>query len=184
MADGLNGQRALRVAQVMSDFRNLQTHIAQVRAEPVDPDEFYEDGYALLRQCAVEAQALLAASFNESMLQAGPDGNEEQKKMQLQRILLDASTRRFQAQKIYLCTAAANRWISSRAAILQGQKPHAGHVPALQSVDSELRSMRATITDERVWTELRTEDYHAGRWINDDPSLASVQQWLRSQLCD
>lgn len=39
------------------------------------------------------------------------------------RIILDASGRRFQAHKIYLRAAAARRWAINRASAPPGQKP-------------------------------------------------------------
>jgi len=57
-------------------------------------------------------------------------------------IMLDASARRFQAQKIYLRAVAATRWANSRAVILQGQKPQAGHLPSLQATSEGLRAVR------------------------------------------
>lgn len=57
------------------------------------------------------------------------------------RVMLDASARRFQAQKIYLRAVAAVRWANSRNAILQGQMPHSGNAVALQQADDNLRAV-------------------------------------------
>lgn len=57
------------------------------------------------------------------------------------RVLLDASARRFQAQKIYLRAVAAARWVNMRVGILQGQARHAGHTVALQQADNALRAV-------------------------------------------
>lgn len=60
----------------------------------------------------------------------------------MNRILLDASARRFQAQKIYLRAAAAIRWVNTRNTILRGYSPSNGNLSALlQQVDSTLRSV-------------------------------------------
>ncbi|KAI9813228.1 MAG: hypothetical protein M1827_004170 [Pycnora praestabilis] len=175
----VNDARALRVAEIMSDFRTLQYYIAQYKANP-SAEDYHEEGYAILRQCEAEAQSVLSADFNAGTSQSAPS-NGEQEKTQLRRVLLDASARRFQAQKIYLRAAAAVRWANSRNAILQGLKPHVGHVPALQATDNSLRMDLTMITDERVLTDLRGGDYQAGRWIQEDPSLASIQSWIRAQ---
>ncbi|KAI9759681.1 MAG: hypothetical protein M4579_002158 [Chaenotheca gracillima] len=170
----------------MGDFRNLQHYIAQVKADPVHPDDLYEEGYTILRRCAMEAQAVLTATFDTAVL--GHDDHEEQTRMQLQRILLDACARRFQAQKIYLCAAAANRWVAQRNSILRGHRPTAAQLPALRAMEAELRSVLtekkelATITDDRVYGELSAGDYQVGRWVGEDPSLYSIQHWLRLQL--
>lgn len=54
---------------------------------------------------------------------------------------MDASTRRFRAQKIYLRATAALRWINSRNAILREQKPRPEHGPALQQIANTLRAV-------------------------------------------
>lgn len=64
----------------MTDFRNLQYYIAQIRATPT-AEEYYLEGYSLLRQCAAEAQAVLAAPFAAAT--TSPGGNSEQGKAQL-----------------------------------------------------------------------------------------------------
>lgn len=111
--------------------------------------------------------------------------------------MLDASARRFQAQRIFLRATAALRWVNSRDAILQGQKPHAGHAPALQAADNDLRAVStppqnarveadarvkelSTITDDRVVDDLRTADYQAGHWLQEDPPLYTLLSWIRS----
>ena len=153
----VNQFRALRVAEVMNEFRTLQHQISQTYANP-DPDEYYEIGYDVLRQCRSDAQALLSTHFDTGSLHV-PGSPEEEEKQQLQQyvshvefflsskpltiysILLDASARRLQAQKIYLKAVAATRWVSTRATILQGQKPHAGHMGALQQAEINLRAV-------------------------------------------
>jgi len=37
-----------------------------------------------------------------------------------------------------------------------------------------------TITDERVVSDLRTADYQAGHWLQEDPPLHTVLSWIRS----
>lgn len=70
----------MRVAEIMTDFRNLQHYIASIRANP-SAEEYHEEGYVVLRQCATEAQAVLAHPFNASAI--SPMGNAEQEKTQL-----------------------------------------------------------------------------------------------------
>lgn len=133
----VNHARAIRVAEIMTDFRNLQHYVAQVRASP-EPEEYYLEGFAVLRHCAAEAQAVLSAPFSAT---PSPDGDPEQEKAQLRSVILDASIRRFRCQKVYLRATAAMRWVNSRQSVLRGQKPHAGHMPALQAVDNSLRAV-------------------------------------------
>ncbi|MCJ1407243.1 hypothetical protein MMC19_001314 [Ptychographa xylographoides] len=179
MADGLNDARAMRVAEVMNDFRTIQHRISQYRASP-SQGEYHEAGFGILRQCHAEAQAVLATHFDAgSASSSGSSG--EQTKRQLQRILVDASARRFRVQKIYLKAVAAMRWVSTRTAILRGQKPNANHRAALQQAENALRAELASITDERIVNELRQKDWSAGHYLAEDPSLATLQSWIRSQ---
>jgi len=145
----------------MNDFRTLQFHVAQHQVQP-SQEEYWEEGYVVMRQCAAESQAILATHFNPGTVQ-GVNGDGEQERMQLQRfvflsiarlwqrpythlhqqlrIILDASTRRFQAHKIYLRAAAAQRWANSRRQILQGARPNGRHAAALAAANDTLRSV-------------------------------------------
>lgn len=58
------------------------------------------------------------------------------------RILLDAYSRRHEAQKIYLRQAAAQRWIDYREGVLQGQRPNSANRQQLRACDELLRQVR------------------------------------------
>jgi hypothetical protein len=64
----------------MSDFRNLQYYLSQLRATPT-AEEYYLEGYSLLRQCQSEAQTILATPFAASS--TAPGGDPEREKQQL-----------------------------------------------------------------------------------------------------
>ena len=64
----------------MTDFRNLQYYLNQLRATPT-AEEYYLEGYSLLRQCTAEAQAILDAPFSASS--TAPGGDTEREKQQL-----------------------------------------------------------------------------------------------------
>lgn len=78
----VNEARAMRIAEILSDFRHLQHHLANIRANP-SAEDYYEEGYCVLRQCAEEAHALLAQPYDCQGPE--PDGDCEQEKAQLQR---------------------------------------------------------------------------------------------------
>lgn len=179
MADGLNEARAMRIAEVMNDYQMIQHRISQYQV--IAPQQDYnEEGYVILRQCRAEAQAVLAAPYDYQLLEI-PRGPGETEKRQLQRILLDASARRFQAQKIYLRAAAAIRWANTRNTILQGHRPSNGSLTALlQSVDRTLRTELGQITDERIVTDFRRADTAAGHYLSEDPPLSSILSWIHS----
>ena len=59
--------------------------------------------------------------------------------LNLTRVLLDAYSRRHEAQKIYLRQSAAQRWIGWRDHTLQGQPPQVGHTEQLALCDAQLR---------------------------------------------
>ena len=69
----------MRVTEIMADFRNLQTYIANMRASP-SAEDYNEEGYVILRRCVAEARALLAHPF-----QTTTKARDEAEKEQLQR---------------------------------------------------------------------------------------------------
>ncbi|RYP47010.1 hypothetical protein DL768_006870 [Monosporascus sp. mg162] len=208
--DGLNEYRTARVAEVLSDFRNLQYYIAAAPVDPTNPDDYYTEGWAALRQCALDGQHILNVSADVTVPQAA-GGEEEQIRAELQqqacrrgeykalnrplltsedanswleppcRVLLDAYARRHEAQKIYLRQAAAQNWVQHREQVLQGQQPSSSHRRQLRACDTQLRTELQQITDEAIYQQLRNEDMNMGRWTAEDPSLRAVQRWLRAR---
>jgi hypothetical protein len=77
----VNQARAMRISEIMNDFRNIQVRIAAINAQP-SREEFNEDGFVLLRQSQAEAKALLSQPFEQS---ARGRGTEEHHKVQLKR---------------------------------------------------------------------------------------------------
>lgn len=67
-----NEARAMRILEIMNDFRTLQIHIESLvhraEASPPDRQSEYADGYVVLRQCRAEAEAILATHFNPGNL--------------------------------------------------------------------------------------------------------------------
>lgn len=76
----VNDARAMRVAEIMTDFRNLQHYLVQLRATPT-AEEYYLEGYSLLRQCTTEAQTILQTPFSGGSGAVG--GDPEREKQQL-----------------------------------------------------------------------------------------------------
>ncbi|KAH7551647.1 hypothetical protein BM1_09281 [Bipolaris maydis] len=201
-AHHVNDARAMRVAEIMTDFRNLQHYLVQLRATPT-AEEYYLDGYSLLRQCTSEAQAILQTPFASST--PSGTGDLEYEKRQLRAIIVDAAVRRFQCQRAYLRANAGLRWMNTRQSILRGQKPNASHMAALQQADATLRNRfrklgrledhypdlkhgltseqqeLMAMTDAYVDNTLRAADAAQRKWLNDDPSLAQIQQIIMSR---
>jgi hypothetical protein len=75
----VNDARAMRIAEIMTDFRNLQHYLSQLHATPT-AEEYYLEGYSLLRQCTAEAQTVLQTPFAAS---STGTGNPEFEKQQL-----------------------------------------------------------------------------------------------------
>ncbi|KAJ9293078.1 hypothetical protein DTO271G3_8213 [Paecilomyces variotii] len=179
MADGLNDARAVRVAELINDYRTLQLHISQQRME-VPAQEQHEEGFTVMRECLDAAQRLLSSQYNLASIQ-NQGADDEAQKVQLQRVILDGSVRRFQAHKIYLRIAAARRWAINRANVLRGERPSERHATQLRRINDILREELASITDQHVVSDLRTADVRAGHWLDDDPSLATILNYVRSQ---
>jgi hypothetical protein len=86
----VNEARALRVVEIMNDFRTIQmhlsSHISCPRAHPPDQQSYYCDGYVVLRHCNAEGQAILATHYNPGSLSlSGGMGEREEQKVTLQR---------------------------------------------------------------------------------------------------
>ncbi|KAK0116937.1 hypothetical protein ONS96_012782 [Cadophora gregata f. sp. sojae] len=183
MADGLNDQRTARVADLLSDFRTLQYYIAAAPLDPEDPDDYYTEGYAALRQCSIDGQHILncAAETRVPRVRGGP---EEQAKAELQQVMLDAYARRHEAQKIYLRQGAAQRWIGWRDQVLQGERPHTGHTDQLAACDAQLR----VVSSRNGFYPLRslvTGQLGKNPWVPEARSLGSapaIQHGLKSLL--
>ncbi|KIV82704.1 hypothetical protein, variant [Exophiala sideris] len=147
MADGRNEARAMRILEIMNDFRTLQIHINSLitrrEASPPDQHSYYLDGYVVLRQCAAESQAILATHYNPGNLglQSGQVDETEVTKATLQRIILDAATRRLQAHKIYLRAAAAIRWVQMRGQLSRGEQSSQRRASGLRAIDHRLRQV-------------------------------------------
>ncbi|GJN76290.1 hypothetical protein PLIIFM63780_010099 [Purpureocillium lilacinum] len=178
--DGLNECRTARVAEILADFRTLQYYIANAPAESDNAEDYYTEGWAAMRQCAIDGHHILECAA-DTRVPVTHGGEEEQTKAELKQVLLDAFSRRHQGQKIYMRQGAAQRWIEYRSQILQGNRPYAGVQPQLQACDQQLRVELASITDESVYTELAASDQILGRWTVEDPSLRSVLRWLRAR---
>lgn len=86
----MNEARALRVVELMNDFRTIQlhitSHISRPQAHPPNQQAYYADGYVVLRHCSAEGQAILATHFNPGSLGLGGGISEsEVQKATLQR---------------------------------------------------------------------------------------------------
>jgi len=79
----VNEQRTARVADLLSDFRTLQYYIAEAAVDPQDMDDYYTEGWAALRQCAIDGQHILNCAA-ETRVPRARGGPEEQEKAELQ----------------------------------------------------------------------------------------------------
>jgi hypothetical protein len=78
----VNDYRASRVAEILDDFRTLQYHIAAAPTEPPNADDHYTEGWAALRQCAIDGQRILEVAADTRV--PNPAGGEvEQMKAEL-----------------------------------------------------------------------------------------------------
>lgn len=71
----------MRVAEVMNDFQRLQQYLLQPQPSP-SVDDYYEEGYEILRQCRAGAVAVLSAEYDPDL--SSNESGEAQKR-QLQR---------------------------------------------------------------------------------------------------
>jgi hypothetical protein len=78
----VNDERTQRVADLLADFRNLQHYIAAAPTDCPHPDDYYTEGWAALRQCALDGQHILNVAADTHV----PRGRtaDEQNKVELQ----------------------------------------------------------------------------------------------------
>ncbi|KAM3445314.1 hypothetical protein MY3296_010215, partial [Beauveria thailandica] len=78
----LNEYRITRVAEVLSDFRDLQYYITSANTNAPSQTEYYTPAWNLLRQCLADGKFILDCSADVSL----PVGRNEheQKKLELQ----------------------------------------------------------------------------------------------------
>ena len=78
------------MAELLSDFRTIQYYIAAADCNPADMDDYYTEGWAVLRQCALDGQHILncAADVTVPCASGGP---EEQAKAELKQCVVLAS---------------------------------------------------------------------------------------------
>ncbi|KAL9125527.1 MAG: hypothetical protein Q9217_005284 [Psora testacea] len=172
----VNEARALRVTELMRDYQDIHRRVSQYQANP-KPDDYNEMGYSTLRQCHNDAKSLLNAPFSAEMLHPPTDAVEAAKR-QLQRIILDASARRLMVQKIFLRATTAVKWIDARNAILRGGNAKNGDVSKLKQIDSRFSQDLNSITDQRIVNAFRAKDQQAGYWLDDDPALSTILEWI------
>lgn len=78
----MNDYRTARVAEVLSDFRTLQYYIAAAPVDPPNTDDYYTEGWAALRQCAIDGQHILNVAADVTVPRAS-GGEAEQQKAEL-----------------------------------------------------------------------------------------------------
>lgn len=78
----MNPYRTARVAEVLDDFRTLQYWISSAQTEPENNDDHYTEGWAALRQCAIDGQHILECAADTTVPTPG-GGEEEQRKAEL-----------------------------------------------------------------------------------------------------
>lgn len=84
----VNDARAMRIAELVNDFRNTQYYLSSfAQLQPV-ADDYYLQGYVLLREVVGGAASILAGEF---AAERHPQGNAEKEKKQLQTYILSSS---------------------------------------------------------------------------------------------
>lgn len=78
----MNECRTARVAEILSDFRTLQYYITSAQCDPENPDDYYTDGWAILRQCAIDGHHILECAA-DTRVPVAQGGEEEQMKAEL-----------------------------------------------------------------------------------------------------
>jgi hypothetical protein len=78
----VNQARAVRVAELINDYRTLLLHISQQQVE-APPQDLYEEGFVVLRECHIAAQSLVSSNYHPCPVSG--QANAETEKAELQR---------------------------------------------------------------------------------------------------
>ncbi|KAJ6440491.1 hypothetical protein O9K51_06281 [Purpureocillium lavendulum] len=153
-----------RVAEILSDFRTLQFYIAGAPAESDNAEDYYTEGWAAMRQCAIDGHHILECAA-DTRVPVTQGGEEEQTKAELKQSSKAANlTLRYSLN--FMLAISNCGWYVTPICLVR----------AVAQAD-EL----ASITDEHVYAELAASDQILGRWTVEDPSLRSVLRWLRAR---
>jgi hypothetical protein len=71
----------------LEEFRTLQYYIAAAPTEPPNADDRYTEGWAALRQCAIDGQHILECAADTSVPSTN-GGEEEQMKAELKQYVI------------------------------------------------------------------------------------------------
>lgn len=94
----MNDYRAARVADILSDFRALQYYIAAATTEPPNTEDYYTEGWAALRQCALDGQHILDCAA-DTRVPSPAGGEHEQTKAELKQYVQNGQSRRWKGGK-------------------------------------------------------------------------------------
>ena len=81
----VNQARAMRVAEIINDYRTLLLHISQQNVN-ASQEEYWEEGFVVLRESLASAQTLMSANYQPCPVTG--QGNVETEKAELQRYTL------------------------------------------------------------------------------------------------
>lgn len=70
------------MAEVLADFQSIQYYIAAAPVDPVNVDDYYTEGWSMLRQCNFDGQRILNCGADTSVPKAS-GGPDEQVKAEL-----------------------------------------------------------------------------------------------------
>lgn len=79
----VNQARALRLAEIINDYRTLLLHIPQQNVH-VPADDYYEEGFVVIRESLAAAQNLMSSNYSPSM-PANHGSTAETEKAELRR---------------------------------------------------------------------------------------------------
>lgn len=79
----VNQARALRVAEIINDYRTLLLHICE-ETIPSPIEEYFEEGHVIMREGHTAAQALMGSNYTPAAVPSNAS-NEEAERAELQR---------------------------------------------------------------------------------------------------
>ncbi|GAO15181.1 hypothetical protein UVI_02029220 [Ustilaginoidea virens] len=96
-------------SEILSDFRTLQYYIISAQTDPDDARDYHTEGWATLRQCAIDGHHILECAA-DTRVPVAQGGEKEQTKAELKQYELESLTDESVYAELAAADNALGRW--------------------------------------------------------------------------
>ena len=174
----LNRRLIVRIQELMTDVQAIHHRISTLLScgytTPRDPETDHLAGYAIFRQCIEDESALRNTHWSPEKVGIYPDRTPETEMCEsiLLNLLVIAAARRFRMLSVHIRVQTATRWINRQQQAKMGALNARNH--SMRTADALLQHEMASITDQRILSQLYEADVKKGRWVEADPSIGAI----------